>query len=99
MPLIFDLKTINKSNTPAMFKDVLGCMIGRRTFCRIAVHFEVQKVICTVMRPTLMGTKNLNENGPNLFFSGLYMVALWTMGANGTVWEFHDFSNGTVYGI
>ena len=26
-------------------------------------------------------------------------VALWKIGANGTVWEFHGFSNGAVYGI
>ena len=30
---------------------------------------------------------------------GLYTVALWKIGANGTVEEFHGFSNGAVYGI
>ena len=34
-----------------------------------------------------------------VFFSGLYAVALWKIGENGTVWAFHGFSNGALYDI
>ena len=34
-----------------------------------------------------------------VIISGLYTATLWKIEENGTVWEFHGFSNGAVYGI